>query len=862
MQVTVYLLNGIVENSISVEWITSGDGVFGDDEDPITTYTPGPNDITNGLVTLSLQAVGDAPCNNLAVSSIELFINGEITVFAGVDATICESDNFYQISDASITPPDYTSLEWTTSGTGFFDNPNSLNPIYNPSPVDVNAGFVTLTLDVTTVGGCGIITDSLLLNITKEATSNAGPTTDAICEGDIYTLNGVVENSISVEWTTSGDGVFGNNEDPITTYTPGPNDITNGLVTLSLQAVGDAPCNNLAVSSIELFINGEITVFAGVDAAICESDNFYQISDASITPPDYTSLEWTTSGTGFFDNPNSLNPIYNPSPVDINAGVVTLTLDVTTAAACSINTDSLLLNITKEATSNAGPTTDAICEGDIYTLNGIVENSISEEWTTSGDGVFGNNEDPITTYTPGPNDITNGLVTLSLQAVGDAPCNNLAVSSIELFINGEITVFAGVDATICESDNFYQISDASITPPDYTSLEWTTSGTGFFDDPNSLNPIYNPSPIDANTGVVILTLDVTTNNTCSTTADSLLLNITKEATSNAGPATDTICEGDVYPLNGVVQNSISEEWTTSGDGIFGNPISPITNYFPGPNDIAAGFVTISLQAIGDAPCNNIAISSIELFINGEITVFAGADAAICESDNFYQISDASITPPDFTSLVWTTSGTGFFNNPNSLNAIYNPSPLDIITGSVVLTLDVNTTNACSITTDSLILEFIEEVSGTGIISGLNTVCLNTTNTYSISGLNDVDSYTWSINPPANAQIISGDGTDSVVVESSLLGFYDLTVIPSNICGPGDPVTFNIEVIEFNLELISAVGTDSQVLCETDPLVDIEYEFSAGATSATISTLPAGVTAAIVGNVLTISGTPSARYYYY
>ena len=68
---------------------------------------------------------------------------------------------------------------------------------------------------MTTDGGCGIITDSLLLNITKEATSNAGPTTDAICEGDIYILNGVVDNSISVEWTTSGDGVFGDDEDPV-----------------------------------------------------------------------------------------------------------------------------------------------------------------------------------------------------------------------------------------------------------------------------------------------------------------------------------------------------------------------------------------------------------------------------------------------------------------------------------------------------------------------------------------------------------------------------------------------------------------------------------------------------------------------
>ena len=60
----------------------------------------------------------------------------------------------------------------------------------------------------------------------------------------------------------------------------------------------------------------------------------------------------------------------------------------------------------------------------------------------------------------------------------------------------------------------------------------------------------------------------------------------------------------------------------------------------------------------------------------------------------------------------------------------------------------------------------------------------------------------------------------------------------------------------NLDLISGVGTDSQVLCETDPLVAIIYEFSEGATSATVSGLPSGVTSTIVGNELTISGTPT------
>ena len=200
---------------------------------------------------------------------------------------------------------------------------------------------------------------------------------------------------------------------------------------------------------------------------------------------------------------------------------------------------------------------------------------------------------------------------------------------------------------------------------------------------------------------------------------------------------------------------------------------------------------MSLQAVGDAPCNNLAISSIDLSINVNITVFAGDNATICESTSFYQLSAAAITPPNYTSFEWITSGTGFFTDPLALNPVYSPSSQDLLNGFVQLTLEVATVGGCGIISDDIVLEFIEEVSGTGIISGLNMVCLNTVNTYTVTGLTDVDSYTWSINPPANAQIISGDGTNSVVVESSLLGFYDLTVIPSNICGPGDPVTFNI-----------------------------------------------------------------------
>ena len=61
----------------------------------------------------------------------------------------------------------------------------------------------------------------------------------------------------------------------------------------------------------------------------------------------------------------------------------------------------------------------------------------------------------------------------------------------------------------------------------------------------------------------------------------------------------------------------------------------------------------------------------------------------------------------------------------------------------------------------------------------------------------------------------------------------------------------------DLDLLSAVGTDAQVLCETEPITDIVYQFSGGASSATVTGLPLGLTFGISGGLLTISGTPPA-----
>ena len=110
----------------------------------------------------------------------------------------------------------------------------------------------------------------------------------------------------------------------------------------------------------------------------------------------------------------------------------------------------------------------------------------------------------------------------------------------------------------------------------------------------------------------------------------------------------------------------------------------------------------------------------------------------------------------------------------------------------------------------------------------------------------------SLNVASGIATISGTPTDDITTQT--VYNYDITTTGSPCSGTATG-TITVDPDD-DLDLTSAVGTDAQVLCETDPLVAIDYEFSAGATSATVSALPAGVTSAIVGNVLTISGTPT------
>jgi len=170
---------------------------------------------------------------------------------AGPDITICEGES---LTIAEATATNYTSLLWTSSGKGSFDNPASLNPAYRPNKKDIAAGSVTLILTATGKVGCPDAADSFVVTFITAPRANAGGG-DAIRPGESYMLSySTAENYTGLTWSSSGTGFFNDFHDLHPTYTPSAEDIRFGSVTLTLTAAGKGNCPP-AVSDMVLNIN-------------------------------------------------------------------------------------------------------------------------------------------------------------------------------------------------------------------------------------------------------------------------------------------------------------------------------------------------------------------------------------------------------------------------------------------------------------------------------------------------------------------------------------------------------------------------------------------------------------------------------
>ena len=143
---------------------------------------------------------------------------------AGNDQETC----FFGEFELTGTAIGYETVEWTSNGDGRFIDQDQLNAIYIPGTQDIENTLVTLTLTVTNANG-DTLSDSMTGFLRYDAHVEIIES-DNICQGDSYELHATLSDEEHFEWEFEGDGQIGDIYSPITTYIPGPMDITRGFV--------------------------------------------------------------------------------------------------------------------------------------------------------------------------------------------------------------------------------------------------------------------------------------------------------------------------------------------------------------------------------------------------------------------------------------------------------------------------------------------------------------------------------------------------------------------------------------------------------------------------------------------------------
>lgn len=476
------------------------------------------------------------------------------------------------------------------------------------SDLNVNPETIIRTYSVTDNMGNSIDVEHTIL---VYLSPNVGAGSDEeTCSGSPFDLSTgsvlpTATNFSSISWSTDGDGTFDDNTALTPIYIPGNNDSSNGSVILTLQANGNGNCS-AATDSMVLTITPVPTVHAGSDELICNTDNLdLSLSGTTPTATNFSSLFWSTSGDGGFDDNTLLTPIYDPGPNDIANSSVILSLQANGNGSCLETVDTMTLFLEAAPMVNAG-SDEVICAGSPFNLsNGFIlptaNNFSSLSWSTDGDGIFDDNTVLTPVYIPGDNDITHGSVTLTLQVNGNGNCS-AAIDSMVLSITPAPTVNAGSNETICATDNL-DLSMSVILPAasNFSSLAWNTSGDGNFDDVGLLAPRYSPGPEDIANGSVTLTLEGI-NGTCTTT-DSMELTVTTLSISTA-PVSES-CSGNA---DAVIQVNVDQgsgpyavKLNDSPEQLFLNNNFSLTELIPG---------IYTLEVIDDNGCSTTTILNI------------------------------------------------------------------------------------------------------------------------------------------------------------------------------------------------------------------------------------------------------------
>ncbi|MGZ3943400.1 MAG: PKD-like domain-containing protein [Mucilaginibacter sp.] len=256
-----------------------------------------------------------------------------------------------------------------------------------------------------------------------------------------------------------------------------------------------------------------------------------------------------------------------------------------------------------------------------------------------------------------------GVYQIQLAIATSTNCGTVTAGKQTLIVNDAPKVTLSPNTTLCGSsqlltfDNSPGPTQSSLTgtaQPAANTYTWTVSGGAFtFQGGTTANSQY---PQILFSDFATYTVTATEQNNCGSVTKTQTLTFVQAPNVTAGTSPPICASSPVAALAGTITGTTTGFSWIGGNGVFSaGRNSLITNYTPSAAEIAAGTVTLTLQATTalPAPCNIIA-SNITITITPIDNVTSPPAQTICTAQPLnYNITSTS----GGTNFTWTASVT-------------------------------------------------------------------------------------------------------------------------------------------------------------------------------------------------------------
>lgn len=369
-------------------------------------------------------------------------------------------------------------------------------------------------------------------------------------------------------------------------YHPSLVTYNKGSAKLIVQNFGNGLCRPSSDTMEFLFKKSPLPKMMN-DTTVC-SFNISLTADIS----ENTSIIWSGGSGSFYPDNKSAKVTFLPAPADTLKKQIVFYFDVTNEIGCS-NIDSIIALKKTPPAVNAGGD-QAACNRELK-LNGRTQN-VGATWISLGSGSFSpNNKTLNASYTASMQDSINKKIVLILKGDNVNNCGFSSDTSIVFFTHPNIKIYTP-DSISCK-DSIRLTTQNTFTE----NVFWNSSGKGAFYYPYYNGNTYAVSQEDRINGFVWILTTASSIGNCPPVKDSIKIKTFIKPNVNAGPDQNRFNLSSVQ-LNGTQLNCDSIKWTTTGSGVFFNPIDLQTTYAASSNDTSFGYVKIYLTSNGNNNC--------------------------------------------------------------------------------------------------------------------------------------------------------------------------------------------------------------------------------------------------------------------